>query len=103
MQVGDQEISQYLFQMAAQYGMAPQELVGALSESGQLPAVLAELSRNKTVAKVLRKATVTDSKGKAVDLSEFTHTADDDVEAVEEAAEAAPEKPAAKKKAPAKK
>jgi len=72
--------------------------------------VLSELSRNKVVAKVLAKAKVTDWKGKAVDLSEFTRTADDaaDDAAAEDAAaedaaaeDAAAEKPA--KKAPAKK
>lgn len=104
-QIGDEEISQYLMQSAAQYGMGPQEFVNALSESGQLPAVLAELSRNKTVAKVLAKAKVTDSKGKPVDLSEFTRTADDaqaDAEAEADAAagastEDSAAKPAAKK------
>lgn len=99
-ELSEDEITQYLFQSSMQYGMAPQEFIAALSESGQLPAVLSELSRNKVVAKVLAKAKVTDSKGKAVDLSEFTRTADD---AADDAAaeDAAAEKPA--KKAPAKK
>ncbi len=94
-ELSEDEITQYLFQSAMQYGMAPQEFIAALSESGQLPAVLSELSRNKVVAKVLAKAKVTDSKGKAVDLSEFTRTADDDAAQAEEA----PKKPAAKKPA----
>ncbi|HLP23370.1 MAG TPA: trigger factor, partial [Microbacteriaceae bacterium] len=99
-ELSEDEISQYLFQSAMQYGMAPQEFIAALSESGQLPAVLSELSRNKVVAKLLAKAKVTDSKGKAVDLSEFTRTADDEAPAAE-ATDAAEEAPA--KKAPAKK
>ena len=95
-ELGEAEISQYLFQTAMQYQMAPQEFIAALSESGQLPAVLSELSRNKTVAKVLSKAKVTDSKGKAVDLSEYTRTSDDVAESGEAEAE---KKPAAKKAA----
>lgn len=112
-ELGEAEISQYLFQTAMQYQMAPQDFIAALSESGQLPAVLSELSRNKTVAKVLAKAKVTDAKGKVVDLSDFTRTSDDDAEADEKPAtkkpaakkadaESAEAKPAAKK-APAKK
>lgn len=95
-ELGEAEISQYLFQTAMQYQMAPQEFIAALSESGQLPAVLSELSRNKTVAKVLSKAKVTDSKGKAVDLSEYTRTSDDDASGEAEAEKPAAKKPAAK-------
>lgn len=105
-ELGEDEISQYLFQSSLQYGMAPQEFIAALSESGQLPAVLSELSRSKVVAKLLRKATVKDSKGKAVDLTEYTRTADDAAPAAEAGAsdaEAAPAKKAPAKKAAAKK
>lgn len=97
-EVGPEEVSQYINQMAMQYGMNPNELIATLSESGQLGAILAELSRNKTVAVVLGRAKVTDSKGKAVDLSEYTRTADDDKKS--ESGEDKPaKKPAAKKTA----
>ena len=103
-ELSEDEISQYLFQSAMQYQMAPQEFIAALSESGQLPAVLSELSRNKVVAKVLAKAKVTDSKGKAVDLSDYTRTADDEAAADATAEEKKPaaKKPAAKKPAESK-
>ncbi|REJ04569.1 trigger factor [Microbacterium bovistercoris] len=97
-QVSQEELSQYLIQSAAQYGMAPQEFVEALQAGNQLPALVGEVARNKALAIALGKVSVVDSNGKAVDL---TPVIGDDSD--EDAAEEAPveEKPA--KKAPAKK
>ncbi|WP_298867240.1 trigger factor [uncultured Microbacterium sp.] len=104
-QVSQEELSQYIVQSAAQYGMAPQEFVEALQGAGQLPALVGEIARNKALASVLGKVKVVDSNGKAVDLSEFIGDADDEAEAeAEEApAEEKPAKKPAAKKAPAKK
>ncbi|MGA5646161.1 trigger factor [Microbacterium sp. NPDC088796] len=101
-QVSQEELSQYLIQSAAQYGMAPQEFVDALQSSNQLPALVGEVARNKALAIALGKVKVVDTNGKAVDLSDFVVT-DDEAEAEGEKAAEAEEKPAAKKKAPAKK
>ncbi|WP_315637591.1 MULTISPECIES: trigger factor [Microbacterium] len=101
-QVSQEELSQYLIQSAAQYGMAPQEFVEALQSSNQLPALVGEVARNKALAIALGKVKVVDTNGKAVDLSDFVVT-DDEAEAEGEKAAEAEEKPAAKKKAPAKK
>lgn len=101
-QVSQEELSQYLIQSAAQYGMAPQEFVEALQSSNQLPALVGEVARNKALAIALGKVKVVDTNGKAVDLSDFVVT-DDEAEAEGEKAPEAEEKPAAKKKAPAKK
>ncbi|MCK2032014.1 trigger factor [Microbacterium sp. KSW4-4] len=97
-QVSQEELSQYLIQSAAQYGMAPQEFVEALQSSNQLPALVGEVARNKALAIALGKVKVVDTNGKAVDLSDFVVTDDEDEKPAE-----AEEKPAAKKKAPAKK
>ncbi|BDZ37952.1 trigger factor [Microbacterium suwonense] len=99
-QVSQEELSQYIVQSAAQYGMAPQEFVEALQGAGQLPSLVGEIARNKALASVLGKVKVVDSKGKAVDLSEFIGDVDDEQADAEEAP--AEEKPAAKKKAAAK-
>ncbi|MGS0560067.1 trigger factor [Microbacterium aurugineum] len=99
-QVSQEELSQYLIQSAAQYGMAPQEFVEALQSSNQLPALVGEVARNKALAIALGKVKVVDSNGKAVDLSDFIVTDDEAAEAEAETPEAE-EKPA--KKAPAKK
>jgi trigger factor len=117
-QVSQDELTQYLIQSAAQYGMAPQEFVNALQEGNQLPAMVGEVARNKALAIALGKVTVVDSNGKPVDLTGFVAVEDEaeaEDEVVEEAQEiadaaadaeeAAPvedkpkRKPAAKKKA----
>ncbi|MFE6966496.1 MULTISPECIES: trigger factor [unclassified Agromyces] len=102
-QVSQEELTQYLVQGAAQYGMDPNEFVQILSQQGQIPAMVGEVARNKALAIALGKAKVTDASGNAVDLSEFTAVGGDD-EAADEAAEAPAEekKPAAKKRAPKK-
>jgi trigger factor len=71
-QVGEQELIQYLVQSAQQYGMQPNDFIKAISENGQVPAFVGEVARRKALTIVLEAATVTDAKGKAVDLSEFT-------------------------------
>jgi trigger factor len=106
--VSQDELTQYLIQGAAQYGMDPNEFVKILSENGQIPSMVGEVARNKALAIVLGKVKVVDSNGKPVDLSEFTAVASGDDESETEAAEdAAAEAPAEeekpKKKAPAKK
>lgn len=126
-QVSQDELSQYIIQSAAQYGMAPQEFMQALQQGNQLPALVGEVARNKALAIALGKVTVVDTNGKPVDLSGFIAVDEDEdeleaeeevVEEAEEIADAAAEadavieaeeaekKPAKKapaKKAPAKK
>lgn len=101
-QVSQEELSQYLIQSAAQYGMAPQEFVEALQSSNQLPALVGEVARNKALAIALGKVNVVDSNGKSVDLSSLVAVDDEDEVAEAPAEEKAAKKPAAKK-APAKK
>jgi trigger factor len=105
-QVSQEELSQYLVQSAAQYGMAPQEFVEALQSSNQLPALVGEVARNKALAIALGKVNVVDSNGKTVDLSDFIVVDDEaeaEAEAEEKPAKKAPAKKPAAKKAPAKK
>ncbi|WP_309128601.1 trigger factor [Microbacterium sp.] len=106
-QVSQEELSQYLIQSAAQYGMAPQEFVEALQGAGQLQALVGEVARNKALASVLGKVKVVDSNGKDVDLSEFIGDVDEGEETEAGAEDKPAKKPAAKKaaakKAPAKK
>ncbi|MBD3756539.1 MAG: trigger factor [Microbacterium sp.] len=95
-QVSQEELTQYLIQSAAQYGMAPQEFVDALQQGNQLPMMVGEVARNKALAIALGKVTVVDTNGASVDLTGFA-AVDDEDEAADEAA--AEEKPAAKKPA----
>jgi trigger factor len=106
-QVSQEELTQYLVQSSAQYGMAPQDFVNALQENNQLPAMVGEVARNKALAVALGKVTVVDTNGKAVDLTGFVAVEDESDDAADAAeADAVEEKPAKKapaKKAPAKK
>jgi trigger factor len=70
--VGEQELLSYLVQSAQQYGMEPNEFIKTISENNQVPSFVAEAARRKALSLVLEASVVTDSKGKAVDLSEFT-------------------------------
>jgi trigger factor len=70
--VSQNELTTYLVQGAAQYGMEPGEFIQVLDKNGQIPGMIAEVARSKALAVVLSKAKVVDSKGKAVDVSAFT-------------------------------
>lgn len=68
-QVADGELTEYLVRQAARYEMAPQEFANQIVQGGNLPALIADVRRNKALAGVLEKAVITDASGSAVDLS----------------------------------
>lgn len=70
--VSQDELTSYLVQASAQYGMEPGEFVTTLDQQGQIPAMIGEVARSKTLAVVLSKAKVVDTNGTAVDVSAFT-------------------------------
>lgn len=76
--VSQDELTQYLIQASAQYGMEPGEFIKVLDENGQIPAMIGEVARAKTLAVILDKANVVDTKGKKVDVSAFTAIARND-------------------------
>ncbi|MFA5606341.1 MAG: trigger factor [Leucobacter sp.] len=76
------ELSQYIFQSAQQYGMDPSQFLQAVSQGDQMSVILGEVTRNKALAVALGKAKVVDKSGNSVDLGEFT--AVDSEEAAEE-------------------
>lgn len=86
LEVSNEELQQYIFQMAGQYGMGPQELVEVLEQNGQFPTVLADLLRGKTLTFVLSKSKVVDTEGNEIDMSDFVPSFDKD-----DTAEDAPE------------
>lgn len=73
--VGQNELTSYLVQASAQYGMEPGEFIQVLQQNNQLPAMIGEVARAKALAFVLSKAKVVDTKGKDVDVSAFTASA----------------------------
>lgn len=84
------ELSQYIFNSANQYGMEPQQFIQAISESGQMQVILSEVTRNKALAVVLSKVEVKDKSGNVIDLAEFTAVDIDETEDEADEAEDAP-------------
>jgi trigger factor len=67
--VGDAELTEYLVRQAARYNMPPKDFASQIVEAGNLPALMADVRRNKALAGVLESATITDASGNKVDLS----------------------------------
>ncbi len=96
------ELSQYIFQSAQQYGMEPTQFLQAISQGNQMGVILGEVTRNKALAVALAKAEVVDQDGNAVDLSEFTAVdSDEEADASDDAAEAVETEAAPESEAPA--
>lgn len=74
-QVSQEELTQYLFQSASQYGMEPNEFIESVDQSGQLPSMVGEVARSKSLSMALGEISVKDSSGKKVDLTEFAEAA----------------------------
>ncbi|MEY2899987.1 MAG: hypothetical protein RL247_153 [Actinomycetota bacterium] len=79
-QVSQDELTQYLIQSASQYGMEPSEFIKTVDSNGQIPSMVGEVARSKSLSVALTKVSVKDTAGKKVDLSEFTQAATDPVE-----------------------
>jgi trigger factor len=71
-QVGQDELLNYMMQSAQQYGMDVNEFIQVVSSNGQVPAMAGEVARSKALSVALSKAKVVNQKGKEIDLSEFT-------------------------------
>ncbi|WP_062520106.1 trigger factor [Demequina silvatica] len=78
------ELLDYLINSSRQYGMDPGTFIQQVEQAGQIPAMVAEVARSKATAFALRRATVVDTAGTAVDLSEVIGSIED--EKAEEAA-----------------
>jgi trigger factor len=79
-EVGQNELTQYLMQSASQYGMEPSEFIQTLQENNQIPSMVGEVARSKSLSVALADVTVKDSKGKKVDLSSVISTEDSSAE-----------------------
>jgi len=69
--VSQNELIDYIVTTASQYGMDPNQFAQIIDQSGQVPMMVSEVRRRKALAVVLGQATVTDSEGNTVDLSDF--------------------------------
>ncbi|MER6994986.1 trigger factor [Streptomyces sp. NPDC000410] len=80
--VSQEELTEHLMRRAASSGMSPDQFAQAVVEGGQVPMLVGEVARGKALAAVVDKATVKDTNGETVDLS-------DDEDEIEEAADVA--------------
>jgi len=69
--------------------MAPEEFVQRIQQAGQLGAIYQDVRRSKALIEAVRQATVTDSSGEPVDLSDLL--GDDGPEEAPEVVEASAE------------
>ena len=67
-QVSEAELTEYLIRSSARYGMAPEQFLQEISNSGQITSVVADVSRAKALAVVLEQVAVEDASGRKVDL-----------------------------------
>lgn len=80
--VSQAELIDYIVSTAGQYGMEPNQFAQMLDQSGQVPMIVGEVRRRKALAKVLEYATVTDTDGTAIDLTDFVRPEGDDAETI---------------------
>lgn len=67
--VENDDLANYLIQLAQRYGTSPQDLANTLQQNGQMNQAVSDVTRSKALSLALAKVQVVDSKGKAVDLS----------------------------------
>ncbi|NCT91741.1 trigger factor [Cellulomonas sp. APG4] len=85
--VGQNELLDYLVNASRQYGMDPNTFIKTVDEQGQIPAMIAEVGRSKAVAVALRRVSVVDGGGAAVDLTEYIGSDEDDTAEADDAAD----------------
>jgi trigger factor len=81
--VSQSELIDYIVSTAGQYNMEPNQFAQMLDSSGQVPMIVGEVRRRKALAKVLEYATVTDTSGATIDLTEFVRPAGDETETID--------------------
>lgn len=79
--VEQNELLDYLLNASRQYNADPTEFIAQVEKSGQIPSMVAEVARSKATAYALRRATVTDEAGNAVDLSAVIGSIEDETAA----------------------
>ncbi|MBM7499816.1 trigger factor [Brachybacterium muris] len=104
-QVGQDDLMNYMTQLSAQYGIESNQLLQMLAQSGQLEQIFAEVQRSKALDVALADVTVKNEKGDVLDLglTKAEESEDDSEDAEEKPAKKAPAKKAPAKTAAAKK
>ena len=90
-EVQENELLDYLLNASRQYGMDPNTFIEQVQSAGQIPAMVAEVARSKATAYALRRVTVKDTAGAAVDLKDIIGDEATDAERAAAAASATPD------------
>lgn len=85
--VGQEELTEHLMRRAQSSGMSPDQFAQAVVEGGQVPVLVGEVARGKALAVVVESATIKDTNGEPVDLSEEDETAETVTPSAEETAD----------------
>jgi trigger factor len=86
--VENEELSEYVVTQAMQMGVEPQQLAQHLTESGQLPALVSEVLRNKALNLIVEHVKVTEESGAELDVEAIRKEISGETVAVGEADEA---------------
>ncbi|CAM4041970.1 trigger factor [Janibacter anophelis] len=70
-EVGQNELIEYLVMQSQQYGMDPNQFAQLLDQQGQVQGMIAEVARRKALAAALDKAKIVDADGNAIDLDDI--------------------------------
>ncbi|GHH88914.1 trigger factor [Streptomyces sulfonofaciens] len=89
--VNQEELTEHLMRRAASSGMSPDQFAQAVVEGNQVPMLVGEVARGKALAAVVQAATVKDTNGEVVDLSDEEEEAEEAAAEGGETAEAASE------------
>jgi len=81
--VSQPELVDYMIQTSQQYGMDPQQFIQLVGQSGQVPALIADVARSKAAAHALRQVTVKDAAGNVLDLTDFIGSPETDAQQAE--------------------
>lgn len=73
--VGQQELVNFMFQTAQNFGLDINQM---FQDEAQIQNMMSELARTKAIVSVLAEATVKDSNGEVIDISEFTTAPEDE-------------------------
>jgi len=77
-EVQQNELLDYLLNASRQYNMDPNEFIQQVEQGGQIPAIVSEVARSKATAYALRRATIKDTAGAAVDLTAVIGSIEDE-------------------------
>ncbi|MEO3763161.1 trigger factor [Streptomyces sp. B8F3] len=85
--VGQEELTEHLMRRAQSSGMSPDQFAQAVVEGGQVPVLVGEVARGKALAVVVEAATIKDTNGEPVDLSDEDETGETVTPSAEETAD----------------